>query len=97
MTGLIAIHAAALEPLKGELDGKIFRISFTTGCGGSGYRLASADSPYDGDVVLTIDGITVALDEMANRNLAGAVIRWDDAEGGYVLDHPSAVTATWCG
>lgn len=97
MTSTISIDGNALEPLKGELDGRMLRISFTTGCGGSGYRLASADSPYDGDVVMTVDGVTVALDEMANRNLDGAVIRWDDAEGGYVLDHPSAVTATWCG
>jgi Fe-S cluster assembly iron-binding protein IscA len=97
MTIAIAIDAAALEPLTGELGGRMLRISFTTGCGGSGYRLASADEPYDGDTVMTVDGITIALDEMANRNLDGAVIRWDDAEAGYVLDHPSAVTATWCG
>lgn len=97
MTSSISIDAAALEPLTSELEGRILRISFTTGCGGSGYRLASADGPYDGDIVLSIDGLTVALDEMANRNLDGAVIRWDEVESGYVLDHPSAVTAVWCG
>ncbi|MBI2212393.1 MAG: hypothetical protein HYU52_02005 [Acidobacteria bacterium] len=97
MTGAISIDAGALGPLTDELDGKILRISFTTGCGGSGYRLASADAPYEGDIVMSIDGVTIALDEMANRNLDGAVIRWSDVEDGYVLDHPSALTSAWCG
>jgi Fe-S cluster assembly iron-binding protein IscA len=97
MTSLIAIAADAVAHLSGELDGRILRISFTTGCGGSGYRLASADAPYDGDIVMTVDGVTIALDEMANRNLDGAVIRWDETEDGYLLDHPSAVTSAWCG
>jgi Fe-S cluster assembly iron-binding protein IscA len=97
MTSAISIAADAVGRLAAELNGRILRISFTTGCGGSGYRLASADEPYEGDSVMTIDGITVAVDEMANRNLGGAVIRWDENEQGYVLDHPSAVTSAWCG
>jgi hypothetical protein len=47
--------------------------------------------------MLSIEGLTLALDEMANRNLDGAVIKWDDTESGYILDHPSAVTSAWCG
>ncbi|MFA6955570.1 MAG: iron-sulfur cluster biosynthesis family protein [Thermoanaerobaculia bacterium] len=97
MTSAISIDADAAGQLATELAGRILRISFTTGCGGSGYRLASADEPYHGDTVLSIDGLTVALDEMANRNLDGAVIKWDESEGGFILDHPSAVTAVWCG
>ena len=38
----------AAEHLKRDLDGRILRIAFTTGCGGSGYRLASAAEPVDG-------------------------------------------------
>lgn len=93
----ISITPEAREFLAEELDGRILRISFTTGCGGSGYRLASADSPNDGDTTLEIEGITIALDEMSARNLDGAVIRRDEAEDGYLVDHPSAVAAVWCG
>ena len=97
MTAEITIAQDAVGHLVEELSGRILRISFTTGCGGSGYRLASADEPYEGDHMLVIEGVTIALDEMANRNLDGAVVKWDEAESGYLLDHPSAVTAVWCG
>jgi len=80
-----------------ELSGRILRIAFTTGCGGSGYRLASADAPDTDDVVLNVNEVTVAFDSMAARNLDGAVIRWSEEEDGYLLDHPTAVTAVWCG
>ncbi len=97
MTSGITIAPDAAAHLVDELAGRVLRISFTTGCGGSGYRLASADEPYEGDHMLVIEGVTIALDEMSNRNLDGAVIQWDDAESGYLLDHPAAVTAVWCG
>lgn len=93
----IELTAEARELLNEELAGRILRISFTTGCGGSGYRLASADGPQEGDITLEIDGVTIAMDDMASKNLEGAVIRRDEEEDGYVLDHPSAVTAVWCG
>jgi len=93
----IELTSDARELLVEELDGRILRISFTTGCGGSGYRLASADGPQDGDVTVEIDGVTIALDDMASKNLEGAVIRRDEDEDGYLLEHPSAVTAVWCG
>ena len=87
----IQLSPAAAQHLQHDLDGRILRIAFTTGCGGSGYRLASADAAADGDRVLDIDGIRVALDEMAASRL-------DDAEeDGYSLDHPDAVEAVWCG
>jgi len=93
----IELTGEARQLLVEELDGRILRISFTTGCGGSGYRLASADGPQEGDTTLEIDGVTIALDDMAAKNLEGAVIRRDEEEDGYLLDHPSAVTAVWCG
>jgi Fe-S cluster assembly iron-binding protein IscA len=93
----LSVTAEAKEHLASDLDGRVLRIAFTTGCGGSGYRLASADAPADGDQVLEVDGIRVALDDMAASRLDGAVIEYDDAEDGYTLDHPDAVTAVWCG
>lgn len=92
----ISISPEAAQQLREELEGRLLRISFTTGCGGSGYRLASADEPLDGDELLMVDGIRVALDEMARSNLQGARIEADENEG-FILDHPDAAVAIWCG
>jgi Fe-S cluster assembly iron-binding protein IscA len=93
----ITISEEASRHLAEELDGRILRISFTTGCGGSGYRLASADGPVDGDTVVKLGAIELALDDMSAKKLTGATIEWDEAEDGYTLNHPDAVTAVWCG
>lgn len=93
----ISLSPEAAQHLRSDLAGRVLRISFTTGCGGSGYRLASADAPNEGDEVIQIDGLRIALDDMAASRLDGAVIGYDDAEDGYLLDHPDAVTAVWCG
>ena len=87
----------AASHLASDLEGRLLRIAFTTGCGGSGYRLAYASDPSDGDEVLELDGIRVALDTMSASRLDGAVIEYDAEEDGYLLDHPDAVTAVWCG
>ncbi len=93
----IALAPDAAAHLKGDLAGRVLRIAFTTGCGGSGYRLATADEPFADDHIVELDGIKVALDDMAASRLEGAVIRYDEEEDGYTLDHPDAVTAVWCG
>jgi Fe-S cluster assembly iron-binding protein IscA len=80
-----------------HLDGRMLRIAFTTGCGGSGYRLAYASEPNDGDRIVEIGNVRVALDDMSAARLEGAVIEYDEAEDGFLLDHPDAVTAVWCG
>lgn len=93
----LSITDTAATHLREELDGRILRIAFTTGCGGSGYRLGYADAPLDGDEIVSLDGIRVALDDMSASRLDGAIIEWDAAEEGYLLEHPDAVTAVWCG
>jgi Fe-S cluster assembly iron-binding protein IscA len=93
----VSITSTAAEHLQQELDGRILRIAFTTGCGGSGYRLAYADTPLDGDEVVNVNGIRIALDDMSASRLDGAVIEYDADEDGYLLDHPDAVSAVWCG
>jgi Fe-S cluster assembly iron-binding protein IscA len=93
----IALTPDAAEHLKSDLAGRILRIAFTTGCGGSGYRLASADQPFEGDRVIDLDGVRVALDEMAASRLDGATIQYTGDDEGYVIDHPDAVSAVWCG
>ena len=93
----LSLSPEAATHLSRDLDGRLLRIAFTTGCGGSGYRLSYASDPADGDEVLDVDGIRVALDSMAASRLEGAVIEYDAEEDGYLLDHPDAVTAVWCG
>ena len=93
----IALSSEAAEHLRTDAGGRVLRIAFTTGCGGSGYRLSYASGPVDEDQVLDVDGITVALDTMAASKLDGAVIEYDPEEDGFLLNHPDAVTAVWCG
>ena len=93
----ISLTPEAAEHLGREIDGRVLRIAFTTGCGGSGYRLSYAPAPNEGDEVIAVDGIRVALDDMSASRLDGAVIEYDAQEDGYILDHPDAVTAVWCG
>ena len=93
----VTLSAEAARHLKDDLDGRILRIAFTTGCGGSGYRLGYAPEPIESDEVIAIDGVRVALDSMSASRLDGAVIEYDADEDGYLLDHPDAVSAVWCG
>jgi iron-sulfur cluster assembly accessory protein len=93
----LSLTPDAARHLTRENEGRILRIAFTTGCGGSGYRLSYADAPQEGDQVVESGGVRVALDDMAASRLDGAVIQYDDLEDGYTIDHPDAVTAVWCG
>ncbi|HEX9985740.1 MAG TPA: iron-sulfur cluster biosynthesis family protein [Thermoanaerobaculia bacterium] len=93
----LSLSNEAAEHLSHDLDGRVLRIAFTTGCGGSGYRLSYASEPNDGDRIVELGEIKVALDDMAASRLDGAVINYDADEDGYLLDHPDAVTAVWCG
>ena len=93
----ISLSPAAAEHLTQEADGRILRIAFTTGCGGSGYRLSYASEAAEGDEVARVDGVPIALDSMAASRLDGAVIEYSEEEDGFLLEHPEAVTAVWCG
>jgi Fe-S cluster assembly iron-binding protein IscA len=93
----IILSPEAAAHLNEDAGGRVLRIAFTTGCGGSGYRLSYAPEPVTDDEVLKVEGVTVALDNMAASRLDGAVIRYDADEDGFLLDHPDAVTAVWCG
>ena len=93
----ISVSPEAAQHLSSDLEGRLLRIAFTTGCGGSGYRLSYAEAPNEGDEVVNVNGLRVALDDMAASRLDGAVINYDPDEDGFLLDHPDAVTAVWCG
>ena len=93
----INVSPEAAQHLRTDSNGRVLRIAFTTGCGGSGYRLSYADGPVDGDRVINVAGLQVALDDMSASRLDGAVIGYDADEDGYSIDHPDAVTVAWCG
>lgn len=93
----LSLTPDAAQHLADDASGRVLRIAFTTGCGGSGYRLSYAQEPAEGDAVMRVDGVDVALDSMAASRLDGAVIQYDEEEDGFILDHPDAVTAVWCG
>ncbi|MBK5260665.1 MAG: hypothetical protein JJE51_13835 [Thermoanaerobaculia bacterium] len=93
----LTLSPDAATHLSSDLSGRMLRIAFTTGCGGSGYRLSYADEPIEGDQIIDLGTVRVALDDMSASRLDGAVINYDEDEDGYLLDHPDAVTAVWCG
>lgn len=93
----LTLSPEAASRLSEDRSGRVLRIAFTTGCGGSGYRLSYASEPTPDDEVMSVDGVTIALDTMAASRLDGAVINYDPEEDGFLLDHPDAVTAVWCG
>ena len=93
----LSLSPDAAEHLSHDLGSRVLRIAFTTGCGGSGYRLHFAWEPNDGDQIVKIGDVSVALDDMSYSRLDGAVITYDEDEGGFLIDHPDAVSAVWCG
>ncbi len=97
MTPSISLDSDAASHLTEERDGRILRIAFTTGCGGSGYRLSFEAEPREDDVIVNEGELVIALDDMSAKNLDGAVIRYNPDEDAYTLDHPDAVAAVWCG
>jgi iron-sulfur cluster assembly accessory protein len=93
----LTLSPEAATRLNEDGGGRVLRIAFTTGCGGAGYRLSYATEPTTDDEVVSVDGVTIALDSMAASRLDGAVINYDPEEDGFLLDHPDAVTSAWCG
>jgi Fe-S cluster assembly iron-binding protein IscA len=61
------------------------------------FTASSNDTTLSDDTVVRVDGFRLALDNIAASRLDGAVIDYRDQEEGYVIDHPDAVSAVWCG
>ena len=66
----LTLTAAAVEHLAEDADGRVLRIAFTTGCGGSGYRLSYAPEAAEGDELMNVDGVDVALEAGCSSRLS---------------------------
>ncbi len=85
----ITLTPAAREAARRDLGpGEHLRIAFAGGCGAMGFRLGATRLVAEGDLRLEWDGVTLALDRMAARELDGAILDHDE-EDGFVLDHPA--------
>lgn len=85
----MTLTATAREAARRDLaEGEVLRIAFAGGCGALGYRLAAARRTQEGDLLLEVAGVPLALDRRAAAELAGATLDYDPDEG-FVLDHPA--------
>ena len=69
------------------------------GCSGFSYGMQLDDERSDDDTTITIDGVTVVVDEMSRPQLEGAQIDYVNAlmGGGFVVQNPNAVKTCSCG
>jgi iron-sulfur cluster assembly protein len=69
------------------------------GCSGFSYGMQLDDERSDDDTVLTIDGVTVVVDELSLPQLDGAQIDYVNAlmGGGFVVQNPNATSTCSCG
>src|SRR5688572_33334472 len=68
------------------------------GCSGFSYGMQLDDERSDDDTVLTIDGVTVAVDELSSPQLEGAQTDYVHAlmGGGSALQNPNAAKTGSC-
>jgi iron-sulfur cluster assembly protein len=69
------------------------------GCSGFSYGMQLDDERSDDDTILTIDGVTVVVDELSLPQLQGAQIDYVNAlmGGGFVVQNPNATKTCSCG
>jgi iron-sulfur cluster assembly protein len=69
------------------------------GCSGFSYGMQLDDERSEDDTAVTIDGVTVVVDELSRPQLEGAQIDYVNAlmGGGFVVQNPNAVKTCSCG
>lgn len=99
-TPALTITPEAARRLRSEADFStaVLSIRHLLGCGGTGFRVTVERNAMDEGRRFEAAGIPVVMDELAFRNLQGAVLDVDpDPAGeGYRLEHPNAVLTTFC-
>ncbi|HEY6066538.1 MAG TPA: hypothetical protein VIY96_10295 [Thermoanaerobaculia bacterium] len=96
----LTIAPAAARRLSSEADftRSVLVIRHVLGCGGSGFRISVEESAPDEGHRFESNGIPIAMDDAALKNLSGGTLEIDPdpAGDGYRLDHPNAVLTTFC-
>lgn len=69
------------------------------GCSGFQYGMRFEDTPMEGDVVESADGIRLYVDEFSAQYVDGAEIDYVDElmGGGFTVHNPNAITNCSCG
>lgn len=85
---------------KEESPEKALRVYVSPGgCSGFSYGMQLDDERSEDDTILTIDGVTVVVDELSLPQLEGAQIDYVNAlmGGGFVVQNPNASKTCSCG
>jgi iron-sulfur cluster assembly accessory protein len=88
------------EILAGEADGAFLRVAVLGGgCSGFQYSFEITKDAEDGDLFLERDGAKIAIDEVSQRYMPGAVIDFADEliAAAFKIDNPIAKTGCGCG
>jgi len=69
------------------------------GCSGMSYGMAFEDQPAEDDLVVSVEGLKLYVDEMSSQYISGATIDYEDSlmGGGFRILNPNAVRSCGCG
>lgn len=69
------------------------------GCSGFSYGMGFDDEEQEGDTLLDVNGLKVAVDAESSKYLRGLVIDYKEAamSGGFTIDNPNATATCGCG
>lgn len=69
------------------------------GCSGFSYGMGFDDEQVEGDTMLEVQGLKVAVDQDSIKYLRGLVIDYKESamSGGFTIDNPNATVTCGCG
>lgn len=69
------------------------------GCSGFSYGMGFDDEEQEGDTLLEVNGLKVAVDVESSKYLRGLVIDYKEAamSGGFTIENPNATATCGCG
>lgn len=99
---VLTASAAARVKAIAEKQGRAAQLRLTVdggGCSGFTYKFGMAESVESDDVVTTLDGVDLVVDEVSLELLRGSVIDFVDNLGGssFQVTNPQAVAGCGCG
>lgn len=100
VTPTAAQRIKSLKVEKGLDEGLGLRVFVSGGgCSGMQYGMAFDPNPQESDKLITLDGVTLIVDQISLPYLMGANIDFVDnmMGGGFRIDNPNAVSTCGCG